>query len=175
LRFLGFNWAAFAQDLLACGGFSATFGPGTALGTGEETFLQWKMQQRGIGARYLPEALAWHYVPPERCSPEWTLRRARGGGFNAGVLVEHQDRMRLVRTRPARHMARAFRRMTGKRDVIDLFCLRKEGIYWLKYTSRWLRAYRDGMMFGRQCRPLEDGFWNGIGTSGQHSAVANGR
>jgi hypothetical protein len=81
---LGFNWGAFASDLRATGGFDIHHGPGNSLSLGEETTVQEALLHRGVKGLYLPEARVWHYVPHERCTPEWALRRARTMGMFAG-------------------------------------------------------------------------------------------
>jgi GT2 family glycosyltransferase len=84
--FVGTNWAAFAQDVREAGGFDEHFGFGTAAGgTGEETNLQERLLRRGIRGVYVPDAMVWHYVPAERCSPRWTLQRAYQQGIEIGL------------------------------------------------------------------------------------------
>ena len=73
---LGFNWAAYAVDLRAVGCFDERSGPGTG-GNGDESLVQEKLLRRGIKGYFLPAAMVWHYVPRERCSAEWALKRRR--------------------------------------------------------------------------------------------------
>lgn len=78
MSFFGCNWAAFARDILDCGGFDADFGPGARSGaTGQETAMQDQLRAHGHEPRYIHDAVVWHYVPKSRSSPEWTLERAR--------------------------------------------------------------------------------------------------
>lgn len=72
--FLGPNWAAFAADLRAAGGFDVRYGPGAPMG-GQESEMQQRLVRSGCRAVYLPGARAWHYVPRARCSPQWALER----------------------------------------------------------------------------------------------------
>lgn len=83
--FLGANWAAFAPTLKAMGGFSDQFGPGTG-SVGGETEIQRRLRAAGFVPRYLPEALVRHWVPRERCTPRWALRRAYRIGVSEGLL-----------------------------------------------------------------------------------------
>jgi len=83
---LGFNWAAFSDDLKRAGNFNADIGPGRAISVGEETDLQLIMFSQGVKGVYLPGGLVWHHVPAERCSPGWTLERNR----RMGLLVGHK-------------------------------------------------------------------------------------
>ncbi len=84
--FLGANWAAFAGDLRQAGGFDPTRGPGAASGgTGQESTMQLRLLAHGARGCYLPEARVWHYVPRERCSPEWTVERAYRHGVSDGL------------------------------------------------------------------------------------------
>jgi len=87
-HFLGFNWAAFAGDLRTIGGFDPRFGPGQPM-TGQETDAQERLLAAGAKAWFLPEALAWHYVPKKRCSPEWALQRIARAGKSFGQARSH--------------------------------------------------------------------------------------
>ena len=79
--FLGANWAAWAADLLKCGGFDEHLGPGRT-GVGDEEDVQRKLIATGLNPVYLENAMVYHWVPRDRCSPRWVLRRA----FNMGRL-----------------------------------------------------------------------------------------
>ena len=81
---LGFNWAAFADDLKKAGNFNADIGPGRLISVGEETDLQKIMFSQGVKGVYLPAGLVWHHVPEERCSLAWTLERNRRMGLLVG-------------------------------------------------------------------------------------------
>lgn len=86
--YMGFNWAAFADDLLSVGGFSTKFGPGSATGgTGDETEMQLRLQRAGSRSVPVPEAAVWHYVPRERCSEKWVVQR----GFKEGMAHAHLE------------------------------------------------------------------------------------
>ncbi|MBW1981244.1 MAG: glycosyltransferase [Deltaproteobacteria bacterium] len=100
--FLGLNWAAFATDLQKVGGFNVTMGPGSASrGDGEETNMQRRLLQSGLQGIYVARAEVWHYVPQHRCTPEWTISKAKRLGVAAGI--ENRDnksvekRIRLIR------------------------------------------------------------------------------
>ncbi len=81
---LGFNWAAFADDITNAGSFNPEIGPGRLISIGDETDLQRIMLSQGIKGVYLPDALVWHHVPADRCSTEWTLERNRRMGLLVG-------------------------------------------------------------------------------------------
>lgn len=81
---LGFNWAAFADDIAKAGSFNPEIGPGRLISIGDETDLQRVMLQQGVKGVYLPAALVWHHVPADRCSSEWTLERNRRMGLLVG-------------------------------------------------------------------------------------------
>ncbi len=74
--FLGFNWAAFARHLKKAGGFQENIGPGTRK-VGQESEMQQRLQNLGVRPCYVSEAFVWHYVPAQRCSPEWVIRRGQ--------------------------------------------------------------------------------------------------
>jgi glycosyltransferase involved in cell wall biosynthesis len=90
ITFLGVNWAAFAEDLEACGGFDPAVGPGTR-STGQETEMQQRLREQGAEGTYVPEALVWHYVPRSRCSPSWILDRAHRDGVGFGYILWDVD------------------------------------------------------------------------------------
>lgn len=84
--FLGFNWAAHAADLRHHGEFNPAVGPGgTTGGRGQETDAQQRLIDAGVSARYVPNAMVWHFVPADRCSPKWSLRRAYQHGVSWGL------------------------------------------------------------------------------------------
>jgi glycosyltransferase involved in cell wall biosynthesis len=86
-EFLGFNWAAFVEDIRAVGGFNPALGPGTNTLTtvGDETEMQQRLLTHQIKGRYVPGAKVWHYVPVARSSPEWVLDRAFRSGISKGL------------------------------------------------------------------------------------------
>jgi hypothetical protein len=73
---LGFNWCAYRSSIQRLGGFNEERGPGTEA-RGQERDMQERMLHAGIPGFYLPDAMVWHFVPRERCSPEWALARVR--------------------------------------------------------------------------------------------------
>ena len=84
--FLGGNWAVFSDTLRAAGGFNVNRGPGSRLGsTGEETEMQRLLLEKGLDGVYVPSARVWHYVPRERCTPEWTIERNFKNGLQDGA------------------------------------------------------------------------------------------
>ncbi len=83
-RFLGCNWAAYASEISAVGGFRTDLGPGTVSG-GEEDDLQVRLSKNGAKGIFLSDAKVWHYVPAERCSQEWLLERRHKGGVTKGI------------------------------------------------------------------------------------------
>lgn len=95
--FLGANWAAFASALQKVGGFSDEFGPGTGT-VGGETEIQRRLRAARYVPQYLPQALVRHWVPRERCTPRWALRRAYRIGVSEGLLQcrEGEPAERLV-------------------------------------------------------------------------------
>jgi hypothetical protein len=80
--FLGFNWAAFVEDILAAGGFDTRFGPGSATGaTGQETNMQQRLSANHARPIYVPDAPVWHYVPAHRANSRWGLERSYREGI----------------------------------------------------------------------------------------------
>lgn len=88
---LGFNWAAFARDLRDAGGFDVKKGPGAVTGsTGQEADMEKRLLKNGVPGIYIPEAMVWHYVPVERCSPKWAARFAYRTGIWRGMDYRKQ-------------------------------------------------------------------------------------
>lgn len=84
--YLGFNWAAFAGDIKRLGGFDVRFGPGSAAGTlGDEIDMQNRMVEAGMCGVDVQEAVVCHYVPPERTSVAWLIRRRIRNGTRKGI------------------------------------------------------------------------------------------
>ena len=84
--FMGTNWAAFAGDLLAIGGFDTRLGPGATTGAaGQETEAQRRLVAHGGQAVYVPEAVGWHYLHREFLDPTWVRRRAFRHGLEWGI------------------------------------------------------------------------------------------
>jgi GT2 family glycosyltransferase len=85
---MGCNWAAFATDLLDAGGFNAARGPGSHLNaTGQERDMQRRLMARGLKIRYVANAKVWHYVPVDRCSPDWLIKRKYRNGVETGLSL----------------------------------------------------------------------------------------
>lgn len=83
---LGCNWAAFAKDLRNAGGFDSRKGPGSVSGSlGQEAEMQGRLLRNGVDGLYIPQAMVWHYVPREQCSPKWAARRAYRWGIQNGM------------------------------------------------------------------------------------------
>lgn len=82
-EFLGANFAAFAADVRRVGGFDLERGPGAVRSgsegnpLGDEAVLQQRLLRAGCRPLAVADALVWHWVPRERCSPAWVLHRAQ--------------------------------------------------------------------------------------------------
>lgn len=88
VAFLGCNWAAWAHDLLAVGSFDPKYGPGSSTSaTGQEGQMQQRLRHAGLEPRYLHDAVVWHYVPADRCSPDWIVDRARKMAVSSALRV----------------------------------------------------------------------------------------
>ena len=99
--YLGFNWAAFAEDIIAAGGFDPNFGPGSPTGsTGQESQMQRRLLGRGCRMINVPEAVVTHYVPQSRCNPAWAVRRAfrNGIGWGRAARARREPRFLLNNT-----------------------------------------------------------------------------
>jgi glycosyltransferase involved in cell wall biosynthesis len=88
-KYIGFNWAAFAQDLKQTGGFDPQFGPGSPSGaTGQESDMQHRLIEDDHVGIDVPDALVCHHVPDENVTLRWLLRRHFRGGIRPGIETE---------------------------------------------------------------------------------------
>jgi GT2 family glycosyltransferase len=95
--FLGFNWAAFTQDLLHVGMFDTDYGPGAPSGaTGQESDMQRRLKEYGVRPGLVPGALVWHYVPKQRCTPQWVLGRKYRAGLETGLRSAEDSRSKVL-------------------------------------------------------------------------------
>lgn len=141
---LGFNWAADRGLIERFGRFREDLGPGTLTGAGDETFLQWAMNDGGHFGKYLQEAKVWHFVPPERCSPEWTLRRSFSGGFNAA----RADHLKLnggsVLCGFIGGCFRWVRKWTSRQRLWRALTFRVDGRFWMRFVFHFMTGYVRG-------------------------------
>ena len=104
--FMGTNWAAFASDLAAIGGFDTRLGPGGTTGAaGQETEAQRRLLARGVQPVYVPGAVAWHYLHAEFLDCQWLLRRT----------YRHALEWGMSRTRGGKPLAAAILRAAAGR------------------------------------------------------------
>jgi glycosyltransferase involved in cell wall biosynthesis len=152
--FLGFNWAAFATDLQAAGGFDPNRGPGSPTGSvGQEKEMQQRLLREELKAIYVPEALVWHYVPEERCSPKWVLNRGYQSGIQAGI---EQSSFNSEVSPLFGYPRWAVREWIGKAcaALVSITSqdptLRFDALYQYKYFSGLLRGMRVGRKIASQ-------------------------
>ncbi len=152
--FLGFNWGARAADLRKAGGFNLGLGPGTWVQGGDETEMQFQLQQAGLPGLIVHDALVWHWVPDRRSTPDWFIRRVFGGGVVSAFLeLELARRGRAPALGPWRIAKRLSRRLKYS-SWADLILLRPPVRYGFSYTARWILGYIFGMMIGLVRSPL---------------------
>ena len=130
--FLGFNWAAYSDDLRRVGGFNEQFGPGAVTGSvGQEGEMQRRLAAAGVSARFVPEAMVHHWVPRDRCSSDWALERAYRDGIRMGLLRANGTQIATVR------------------DILVL--VKQAGTSWV--SAQLKRSGADpGRQFAAQCR-----------------------
>ena len=99
--FLGGNHAVPRNHLLDIAGYDNICAEGEAGGVGEESRLQRKLLTKGLRAVYVPKAKVWHYVPKDRCTPEWILFRRYRHGLTEGKYMFHEaGNVRNIRNVP---------------------------------------------------------------------------
>jgi hypothetical protein len=106
-RFQPFNWAAFAKDIKRCGGFASrplspsvfrSGGPTRDIEhrqvghrqIGHHRAMQGRMQAAGMLGAFVPGAFVYRFVPENRCSVDWAIRRAYRIGVSRGVARREQ-------------------------------------------------------------------------------------
>jgi glycosyltransferase involved in cell wall biosynthesis len=145
--FLGPNWAAFASDLWAIGGFEPRLGPGAPTGsTGQETDAQRRLLASGVKAYYLPDAIAWHLVRARCLTLEWIVERGYRHGLEWGIrrgrdphFTRFSERLVWLRMARRRLICQAMQAVGGERWKL-------QAAYWL---SRWQGRW-DGIGIGRR-------------------------
>lgn len=124
---LGFNWGAWANDILEIGGFNEELGPGTPMEMGEETEVQIKLLKKGISGLFLPEAEVWHNVPIEKCNPEWVIKRAYRLGRTKGYMLGQSEDLKKTRSiliYQLKYLKFAFLRSISPSDRFSEKCFR---------------------------------------------------
>lgn len=139
--FLGCNWSAFSSDLKACGGFDPAVGPGGYTGAaGQEGAMQMELVKHGSLGMYLPDATVWHYVPKDRCSPEWALnwahRVGKSHGRRAGLVGRKCGLAGLL--------CRSCTQKLSILGIVSMLTGSRPG----RHRSRHLRRYFSGLMEG---------------------------
>lgn len=90
--FIGSNWAADRDDVIAVGGFAEHLGPGNASGAlGDEMELQQRLLTAGNRGVYLPAAPVWHHVTDDVWSVEWVCKRKYRTGVTESLLGLNQE------------------------------------------------------------------------------------
>ena len=148
--FLGFNWAAYVEDIVLAGGFRETIGPGTAIPAGDESEMQIAMVRLGHSPVYVGSALVTHYVPVSRCNVRWVLGRHYYGSYIAGMRardVTHSYRQIGSLVRKFRQNALAY---FDRSMVLAFLMLRREGIFFVASLLVRLLGFSRGF-----CRPAE--------------------
>ncbi len=95
--FRGANLGVFAEDVIAVSGLMMEIGPGALMPgtegnpTGLEDELQRRMLRAGMVPVYLERAVAWHWVPRERCSERWALHRIYRNTVSSVLRSQRSD------------------------------------------------------------------------------------
>jgi GT2 family glycosyltransferase len=141
-EFIGPNFAAFASDILAVGGFDTWLGPGSQMASpGEDTEIQAKLLAHGIRGYYLPAAEIRHRVRREACGIPFAVHRAERNGIYWGI----------AQAREAGFYPRRWLRMYGQ---------------WLNdglRIRRWQRTGDDSQRVRAECLAARwRGRWQGV-------------
>jgi GT2 family glycosyltransferase len=149
--FMGTNWAAFASDVRAAGGFDTRLGPGACTGAaGQETEAQRRLLARGVRPTYVPGAIAWHYLHREFLDPAWVLRRTYRHGLEWGIRrTRGGQRLLLVLARGAAGRFNAH----AKGCVLRLLGGEKRRFEAAFHEAKW-RGRWEGIWLGRRWEEL---------------------
>jgi len=93
-KYLGFNWAAFREDLMRVGGFNTELGPGADSGTnlGDESELQDRLMESGYKSVDVLPSVVYHYVPDENTRLSWLVNRK----YEVGIMMAIQSKSESV-------------------------------------------------------------------------------
>ena len=147
--FLGANWAAFRKTLQAAGGFNVHLGPALSQGVGEDTQMQVSLQSTGVKPKYVEQAVVWHYVPQECCSPDWSLRRVYRNALSFGIRME-DDSPQLLGV--PRWMLREYLRRTFTACWRVLSRQASESVHEAKAELRTIKGWMDGFREGQKIK-----------------------
>lgn len=86
---------AFRREILVkYGCFDVSLGrSGGKLTGGEESDLFERMKADGVKFFYLPDAVIWHIIPPEKCTDDYLRRLAAGTGASQRRRAELHNRV----------------------------------------------------------------------------------
>lgn len=90
--FLGANHALPRRLHKLAGGYDPLCPTGSGGAGGEETRIQKRLLEQGIEGYSVVDAVVFHFVPSERCTPRWALQRIRRHGFTVGALEAEPGR-----------------------------------------------------------------------------------
>ncbi len=141
-HFLGFNWAAYATDIKQLGGFNINRGPGAIAG-GQETDMQNRLAAAGCPGIFVPDARVWHWVPANRCSLQWTLKRYYRNGIYHGLQAAQDHRLGCRYTGPFRYFA-SLSLLTTYHTLRHLFSPPEQRRFMQQLHPALLRGIRDG-------------------------------
>lgn len=141
----GCNITLHVGALLAAGGFGTSAGrQGTVLLSDEEVQLAWRLQNRGLSARYDSRIVVHHSIQAPRLSPTWLLSRLYWQGAST------------VMTRRLLGHSHAVWRELPRRLAVALLCApaslcRRNSTRWI--APRWRFAYAAGFIRAAISRP----------------------
>lgn len=149
--FLGFNWAAYAEDLIQVGGFDPRFGPGSwPPAVGQETEMQFRLLANGARRVFLRDAVVIHRVPAANVREPFALLRTRRGGVRDAIIRQGaHHRLQDAIVEIVRRSLRLFAKKLLRKPAES--CLRER--FWLHYalgalTGIGVRLFTGGVRQG---------------------------
>jgi glucosyl-dolichyl phosphate glucuronosyltransferase len=93
----GANMAFRREALLAAGGFDTQLGRiGKKLLSGEDSVIQWRLDDLGYERWYCPQICVWHNVPIQRMTKEYHYRWYVGFGMSWAMMRQYKKRQQLI-------------------------------------------------------------------------------
>jgi GT2 family glycosyltransferase len=149
--FMGTNWAAFASDLRAIGGFDTRLGPGGTTGAaGQETEAERRLLAQGCEPVYVPGAVAWHYLHREFLDRPWILKRAYRHALEWGLRRTRDRQPALL---PILRGACGIANARAKAALLRILGGEQRRFAADFHEARW-RGRWDGLWLGRRWNEL---------------------
>lgn len=90
---IGMNLAVRISCFHKVGGFATELGPGTPIGFGDDDEFCSRVHMAGHRLAYVPDALVYHRIFPERTTRRYMLNRAMRGGMSSVMMAQLHEQL----------------------------------------------------------------------------------